>query len=241
LFKYSKNSCFSKSDDDKINDILFENSSSCITRNMINYNDIINNYEINASKTSFDIYNTKYSINIPVTKKWLSNLCLVLFIYKSIFNKMPENNIFNNISFGSRRWNEKIITKNNKNIKIIDDTYNSSYEAVMEGVTRLLLYKETKLIIIGEILELGKFSIEIHKKLIDDLKKNFCTNIDFIFVGNIFDKINIKNKDSKIFNNKNELIDDFKLNQNKYFSYDIIYAKGSRGVGLDEFINEILK
>lgn len=53
-----------------------------------------------------------------------------------------------------------------QNIIVINDTYNSSYEAVCSALETLKSYKgKRKIAILGDILELGNFSEEIHRKI----------------------------------------------------------------------------
>ena len=61
---------------------------------------------------------------------------------------------------------------------IIDDSYNSSYESLIGGLKRLKKEKKYKLIILGDMLELGNYSYKYHKKINKYLKrihnKNRC-------------------------------------------------------------------
>ena len=56
------------------------------------------------------------------------------------------------------------IIKSNSNI-IINDCYNSSFESINAGINYLSNINSDKLLIIGDILELGKYSKKIHKSI----------------------------------------------------------------------------
>ena len=120
--------------------------------------------------------------------------------------------------------------KHYKDITIIDDCYNANYESVVAGLNVLKNITNDKIIIIGDMLELGRYSYRYHFRL------NFIlNNIDKKLVLTV-------GKYSKYikgihFNNNDELIN--YLNNidlhNKH-----IYLKGSRGMHLEN-IREYLE
>ena len=59
----------------------------------------------------------------------------------------------------------------NDKYTIIDDSYNSSYEALVGALSKLKKEKKYKFIILGDILELGVYSCKYHKKINKYLKK----------------------------------------------------------------------
>ena len=110
--------------------------------------------------------------------------------------------------------------KHYKNISIINDSYNANYESMVGGLNVLKNISNDKIIILGDMLELGKHSFMYHYKL------NFILNkIDNKIVLTV-------GKYSKYikgihFNNNTDLInylDNLDLN-NKY-----IYLKASHGM-----------
>jgi len=113
---------------------------------------------------------------------------------------------------------------------IINDCYNASYESVMGGLDYLNSIVGNKVLILGDILELGKYSKKIHKKINKKLK---YVNKDLVItVGEYSKYIN-----GIHFCNSSELIEYLKQNpiRNSY-----IYVKGSRRMNLDEIV-EYLK
>ena len=50
-------------------------------------------------------------------------------------------------------------------MSIIDDSYNANYESMIAAINYLNTFDNNKIIIFGEIGELGKFSKQIHLKL----------------------------------------------------------------------------
>jgi len=125
----------------------------------------------------------------------------------------------NSFKLVNKRMN---IIRNKSNV-IINDCYNSSYESIKAGLNYIKKINKDKILIIGDILELGKYSNKIHKK-INKLLMGF-KNKKIYTVGKYTKSINGIN-----FNNSNEL-----LNHLKEIKIDnsYIYIKGSRGMNLD--------
>ena len=118
-----------------------------------------------------------------------------------------------------------------KNNTIINDCYNASLESISGGINYLKNIKENKLLIIGDILELGKYSKSIHKKINKKIKK--LTNKEVLTLGKFSKYIKGIN-----FENIDELINyiDKKNINNTY-----IYIKGSRRMNLDKVFNYLIK
>ena len=106
------------------------------------------------------------------------------------------------------------------NVTIINDCYNSSYESIMGGIDYLKKLKGKKLLIIGDILELGKYSKKIHKKI--NYKLKFLCNKDIITVGKYSKYIR------GIHYNKSSDVNKIDISKYKY-----IYIKGSRKINLE--------
>lgn len=124
-----------------------------------------------------------------------------------------------------------IIEKNTT--KIINDSYNASLESTLSSLKVLKNEKNKKLIILGDILELGRYSIKTHKKIGKYLKK--IRNKEVILVGENI-KV-IKNKNYKYFNNYEEVINyikDINLDNTS------ILVKASRRVNLDKVVNYLV-
>lgn len=128
--------------------------------------------------------------------------------------------------------NFKVIDKRlnvikNKNYNIIDDSYNASYESVKCGLNYLNKITGNKIIILGDMLELGKYSKKYHKKINYLLDK--IDNKEVLTVGNFTKYIN-----SKHFNSNKELTNYLKTIKldNKY-----IYIKASHSMNFSEIVD----
>ena len=147
------------------------------------------------------------------------------------FNREELYSIVKNFKMSKSRME---INKIN-NIVLIDDTYNASLESVVAGLNSLNRYK-SKLIILGDMLELGDMAYEIHKRLkkyIDSL-----SNVTLITLGK-YTKVLKSNMHFNRLEDLNRYL--YLLNYN---NYDVIYVKGAHKMNLYETVlvlNKILQ
>ena len=117
--------------------------------------------------------------------------------------------------------------------KIYLDAYNanpSSMIAALDNFNRES--QNNKIIILGDMLELGSFSKDKHLKIINHLDKMDFESV--YLIGEIFSSLNTSDSRFKKFNDIEELIKELDLTQIKDKS---ILIKGSRGIGLEKLIN----
>ncbi len=152
-----------------------------------------------------------------------------------IFNIKKENIIkgIENYKNFKNRLNYSIIN----GIKIIDDTYNSSFESIKSGIETINNIKSTrKIIVIGDVFDLGEESEKIHKKIGEYLTKK---DIDIILLSGNSMKYTydiVKNRiTSKYFNDKDDILK-YLLENSK--QGDLIYFKASNGMKYTELVNK---
>lgn len=179
----------------------------------IAYNDVIVNSNL------IGIYNANnISAAITIGKYFgVSDL----LIKESIENYVPDNN----------RSQLMILNSN----EIILDAYNanpSSMKVALENFVKL--DKSDKLIIIGDMFELGEESLEEHKNIILQLSEE---NIETIFIGNDFYSNKVNKSNFYFFKNFDEFSEFLKDNKPKN---KMILIKGSRGMALERTL-EFLK
>lgn len=178
------------------------------------------------------VYDTDYdnvfnSFHCPVDYVLATRVCEDLGItLKDIIN------ILNDFKLPSSRMKE--IRVGNK--LIIDDSYNASYESLSEGLKTINKLDGRKIIIFGDMLELGDFSNKIHRDIIS--KINEYSNLILYTLGSITREI-------REFNNFNSL-EEIKMyfKDFKFLDNDIIYLKGSNKMklySLVSYFEEILK
>jgi len=162
-----------------------------------------------------------------------------------IFTSQSKNNFsFDNLdlSLPKQRLTPKITYKG---IKAIDDTYNANPDSVKTAIEYLDMLPSSgkKILLLGDMLELGEYSIPAHKEVIKyAIDKDFCY---LLFYGEEFikaiDDMKSELKDIigyKIFYTKDEKeIKNFLRQILK--PNDIILIKGSRAMKMERFINFI--
>lgn len=132
---------------------------------------------------------------------------------------------------------------NGKGVTIIDDTYNANFDSMKSSIDLLGKVKDKrKVAILGDMLELGEYSDELHTKLGDVV---FNNQIDVLitigdYSSNINDRaIDLGMNDSNCyhFGKENECYD---LLSELLDSNDIVLLKGSHGIHLDGVVDNIM-
>jgi UDP-N-acetylmuramoyl-tripeptide--D-alanyl-D-alanine ligase len=133
----------------------------------------------------------------------------------------------------------EVINKNG--MVIINDAYNSNPESVKMGIETLIEYKTNgkKYAVLSDMLELGKVSKKEHHEI---GKFSVKAGLENLYTYgkeslNTF-KGAAEIENNLYFENKEDLIEVLKRNLKKN---DVIYVKGSRGMKMEEVVNEIIK
>ena len=126
-----------------------------------------------------------------------------------------------------------------KRVKIIDESYNSnplSLKFALEKFDNIKIHPDRKNILLGDMLELGKFSKKLHIKIAKFINKSKVNKIYVYgkYVKYTFDKIKTQKK-GKIFKNISE-IEDFI--RNDLSNNDYLMIKGSNATGLSKVISK---
>ena len=132
-----------------------------------------------------------------------------------------------------------------KNSIVIDDTYNSSPEALKKVIQALinLSFGQRKIAILGDMLELGKDSEKLHREIGEIISK---TNINYLITFGekakyIFEealKYNFSKDKAFHFFKKDEIVEFIKKNVKED---DVILIKGSRGMEMEKIVEKIIK
>ena len=197
-----------------------------------------NYYRLKISvKDTIFYFDTKYS-----TSNFIDNIlaCIsILFIFNLNLNKMKKK--FLGFEIPDGRGDIKMVKKFKKKFKFIDESYNASPQSMTSAIQNMNCYKrksnEQKMILLGDMLELGRKSKEFHRKLSTVINKS---DIDKVFVYGklIRETFNFlsKNKRGKVFGSLNEAYNYFgKIMRNN----DLLMVKGSNATGLNEFSKKI--
>jgi len=178
------------------------------------------------------------------TTSFISNVlaCIsVLFIFKLDLSKIKKG--FYNFTLPDGRGDIKNIVKFNKKFKFIDESYNANPLSMKSAICNMnylkVRNKGKKIVILGDMLELGKNSKILHRKLSKIINK---TDIDKVFVCGRYIRETFSllsdNKKGKIFKDTKEAYNDLK---NIVHNNDLLMVKGSNATGLNEFSKSIKK
>jgi len=120
-------------------------------------------------------------------------------------------------------------------ILFINDCYNANLASTEAALVSLSEYQNKKIAVLGEMKELGDFSLPCHEKIANIALKYVdevvCYGKDTFVIFEIFQK---QKKMSKFFIDKNEMISFLKKHLKKN---DVVLIKGSRSCGLELIVD----
>ena len=170
----------------------------------------------------------------------IENLLASIAVISLYYNLDTINkNIFFNFSPPKSRGDKFILTKKNKKINIVDESYNSnplSLNFSIQKINNLKLKNGKKYILLGDMLELGKYAKKLH---ISASKYINNSDIHKVYVygkhiRHTFNKLKTKKK-GKIFNKVNEI---YKF-INNLNNGDYLMIKGSNSTGLNKITSKL--
>ena len=192
-------------------------------------------YSLN--QTQFYICSKKHKVKLKVTTKLAGehNVKNILASFAvSFFLKKPSQQFADSL-------NKKLdlITTRQKQFKwlrgslLIDDTYNANPDSVKKSIDLLTSTNKRKVLVLGDMLELGRFRKKLHK---DIGKYAALKKIDiFLGFGDLTKySVNSFGKKGLFFKSENDLKKYLSENIN---SKDVVLLKGSRGMKMERFIN----
>ena len=120
-----------------------------------------------------------------------------------------------------------------KGSTLIDDTYNANPDSSKKSIDLLSKYKKNTILVIGDMLELGKYKKKLHKEVGEYAKAN---GINIVLGFGELTKETIKAFGKKgIFFDNEESLKSYLIKN--ITSKDVILIKGSRGMKMERFIN----
>ena len=240
--------------------ILFINNDNDLLHK--EYNNLKNKYKVKTfgieNDSDYNAYNIKEDItgsiftirDNDIEENIQVNVATRPFIYNSLIgyalgkqlnidtNLIKEG--ISNLKLTSHRLEKKV---NKSGVTVIDDTYNASYDSVASALKLLGKSNSRKIAILGDMLELGEYSEDIHRKVGKEVVKN---NIDILItVGEL--SIYIKDEAIKKGFNKNNIYSFEKQDDTYNFiksilkKGDLVLIKGSHGIKLEKVVEEIMK
>lgn len=194
----------------------------------------------NSSKFVLSANSSKFDISVPVGGKHFIYNALCAFSVGTTL-QIDSGKIIDGINNFELTKNRMDIQKTKNDVTIINDSYNASYDSVKASLEYLKnLSAPRKIAVLGDMLELGEYSKELHEKVGVEVHKN---NIDvLITVGNyskyIFDMANsLGIENSYHFINNSEAIIFLKQFLK---SKDVVLLKASHSMKFNEILKEII-
>ena len=136
----------------------------------------INLREYNSIFTC-NIENRKFDVKVPIPGEHfiLNSLCAALIGNKL---KLTDKEIAKGIEKFELTKKRMEIIKLKSGIKIINDSYNASYESMKASIKSLSSMKQgRKIAVLGDMFELGEYAETLHRKVGEEVAKN---NIDIV-------------------------------------------------------------
>ena len=122
------------------------------------------------------------------------------------------------------------VTPNNK---LLVDCYNANPSSMLSAVTSFIqTAAKQKILVLGDMLELGDVSIEKHQEILHYLN---IENVDYITVGSLFFSLP-NNRAKNKFIQVDELVN--YIDQHP-ITNNFILLKGSRGIALEKLISHL--
>ena len=191
-------------------------------------------YSLNKSK--FIIKSKKYNTNIHIEtslsgehnlKNILASYAVSYIVKNSdeIFSTKLKNNLDSIIRQKQSKWIRDSV--------LIDDTYNANPESVKKALDLLATSSKRKIVVLGDMLELGRLRKKMHK----DVGKYAATKKIDIFLGfGDLTKYAVEGfgKNGIFFNDEILLREFLKKNIQ---SKDVVLIKGSRGMKMERYID----
>lgn len=240
LYKYIKlkgGKCFVNGDDTVLYDLAFDNDK--ITYGAKKLYDVIGKNYTTEETVSFK-FTTRYGekdfakqplVNTQITGGYNFINCLAA-VCAGVYFKVEEPLIREALENFVPSMNRSQLVKTHKNT-ILLDAYNANPSSMKVAIDNFSGYKsEHKLLLLGDMFELGEYSPEEHRKLVEHLKEVKIR--EAILVGEEFFKLG--DTGFKQFRTTAECMDYLK---NKNVEGHTILIKGSRGMKM-ETLQEVL-
>ena len=224
-----------------------------LKRNLKTLSFSLNNKSATVSLHSILKKKSKYKISVKIDKikkyfyfnslfendlKNMLATITILSIYKDV-HELDEN-IFCDFKKSNGRGDIVKVRLFKKNFYLVDESYNSnplSLKSAIKNFDMIKINNSKKHLLLGDMLELGKYSKKLHTQIGKTINKTSLKNVNVIgkSVRLTFDNLN-KSKRGIIIKQKSQIIN---LIKNTLNNNDYLMIKGSNSTGLNSLVNQI--
>lgn len=196
--------------------------------------------EAESSKFICHIEKEQFEVKVPVAGRHFieNSLCAV-----AVGNKLGLTNeqIKKGIETFELTKKRMDITKLKNGAKLINDSYNASYESMKASIENLARYQGRKIAVLGDMFELGKYEKELHKKVGLEVAKNnidilICTGENSKQIVQTAEKEGMNKQNIYHLEDKQQILD---LLKNIITKNDIILLKASNGMKFYEIAEKL--
>lgn len=197
----------------------------------------------NSSTFTCECNNEKLTITVPVGGEHFILNALCACKVGEVLN-IPNESIKQGIeSFELTQKRMDISTLSN-GVTIINDSYNASYESMAASLKYLSrLENPRKIAVLGDMFELGEYSVELHKKVGEEVAKNkidllICAGENAKIIYETAIKKGLSEENAYYLDDKEEIVKYLEIKMQKG---DVILFKASNGMKFFELVEELKK
>ena len=231
-------------DNDMLNKFNKENKDVNITTygieedSKIYATDIVEKEEY--SEFTCNIEDEKFKVRVPVAgRHFIYNaLCAATVGHKLGLSNQQIKNGIENFELTKKRMDIEVL---DNGVKIINDSYNASFESMKGSLQNLGRYETRKIAVLGDMFELGSYSEELHRKVGKEVVENkidilMCTGENSKYI--VEEAKNNGMQEAYYFENKQQLVENLK---NILRKDDVVLLKASNGMKFFEILETLKK
>lgn len=196
--------------------------------------------EAESSKFICHIGNEQFEVKVPVAGRHFieNSLCAAAVGSKLGLTKEQIKKGIETFELTKKRMD---ITTLKNGAKLINDSYNASYESMKASIENLARYEGMKIAVLGDMFELGEYEKELHQKVGKEVVKNkidilICTGKNSKQIVETAEKEGMKKENIYYMEDKQQILN---LLNNMTTKNDIILLKASNGMKFYEIAEKL--
>ncbi|MEK9794992.1 MAG: UDP-N-acetylmuramoyl-tripeptide--D-alanyl-D-alanine ligase, partial [Hyphomicrobiales bacterium] len=198
----------------------------------------------NISKVYLNIHGERYTFetvlqNLNLIENYLPILGLASYYNFNLDEVLKD---LGSVEQGDGRWKEIVFKKHAGVITLLDDSYNASPTSLMAAIESIDKYSNPsimrKIVVLGDMLELGDLTDEYHSRLIEFIN---ASSIDDVYLCGPIMKSHFKNikiqKKRKWF----DTVESIRINNDfDIKAGDLIFLKGGNKIKISKLVKEFI-